>query len=54
MRMIYGEDLLRAGWNTTFVRDTPTDMRHTEANKKAFKDALSALDALVEPTEARS
>lgn len=48
-RMIYGKDLIAEGWNTTFVRDTPTDLRHTEANKHAFKAALNALGALVKP-----
>jgi hypothetical protein len=48
-RMIYGKDLIASGWDTTFVKDTPTDLDHTEANKKAFVGALAALGALVQP-----
>lgn len=47
-RMLYGADLLAAGWNRTFVADTPTDQRHTLANVAAFSGALRALDALVQ------
>ena len=48
-RMLYGADLLAAGWNRTFVADTPTDQRHTLANVAAFGKAVRALDALVTP-----
>jgi len=48
-RMIYGRDLMEQGWNQTFVPDTPTDMRHTEANKQAFKRAFGALGKLAAP-----
>ena len=41
-RMLYGADLLRAGWNTSFVPDTATDQAHTLANIRAFKRALDA------------
>ncbi len=47
--MLYGADLLAAGWNRTFVADTPTDQRHTLANVAAFAKALRELDALVQP-----
>jgi len=39
-RMFYGADLLAAGWNTSFVPDTPTDQSHTQANVQAFKRTL--------------
>ena len=38
--MLYGADLIRAGWNTSFVPDTATDQSHTLANIRAFKRAL--------------
>ena len=48
-RMIYGHDLLAAGWNRTFVADTPTDQTHTLANVRAFSKAIHALDHLMTP-----
>ena len=48
-RMLYGTDLLVAGWNRTFVADTPTDQRHTLANVAAFAKAWKALDEWVQP-----
>ena len=51
-RMVYGADLIAAGWNRTFVADTPTDQRHTLANVAAFARgrAFRSLDAWVQPT----
>lgn len=48
-RMIYGANLLDAGWDLTFVPDTPTDMTHTKRNSVAFKAAFDALDSIVHP-----
>ena len=48
-RMIYGQDLLDAGWSRAFVPDTPKDQNHTKANIQAFKAALENLSKLVLP-----
>ena len=50
-RMLYGEDLLAAGWDRAFVPDTPTNVSHTRANIAAFGRAVAALDQLVLPAE---
>ena len=49
VRLLYGADLLGAGWNRTFVADTPTDQSHTLANVAAFAKAWRALDRFVQP-----
>lgn len=49
-RMLYGDDLIQAGWDRTFVPDTPTNVSHTMMNIAAFARAVRALDALVAPT----
>ena len=36
-RVFWGADLQSAGWNFTWVQDTPTDMSHSLANKARFK-----------------
>jgi hypothetical protein len=43
-RVFWGGDLVAAGWNFTFVQDTPTDVRHTQRNKQVFKEVVSAPD----------
>ena len=48
-RMIYGEDLVEAGWSKAFVPDTPSDTNHTKANVRAFQTALDHLGRLVRP-----
>ena len=40
-RVFWGADLQSAGWNFSFVQDTPTDMGHTLANKKRFKQMVT-------------
>ena len=50
-RMLYGEDLVNAGWDRTFVPDTPTNVSHTLANVGAFARAAAALDRLVLPAQ---
>eukprot|EP00466_Bigelowiella_natans_P006571 jgi/Bigna1/88157/estExt_fgenesh1_pg.C_280189 len=47
VRMIYGSDLISAGWNRSFVPDTNTDTNHTQANIRAFQRAVKALDELI-------
>ena len=47
--MLYGDDLLAAGWNRSFMPDTPTDQSHTLANVAAFARAVGALDQLMAP-----
>ena len=44
-RMLYGDDLLAAGWDSKFVADTPTNQSHTLANVAAFKVALEQCPA---------
>ena len=46
-RMLYGQDLLDHGWDTSFVPDTLHNQSHTIANKEAFKRAWKAFDLLV-------
>ena len=48
-RMLYGADLLAAGWDRTFVPDTPTNVSHSRANIAAFATAVRELDALFAP-----
>lgn len=48
-RMLYGADLVAAGWDLAFVADTPSDVSHTNANKESFARALRALDAKALP-----
>eukprot|EP00746_Dinoflagellata_sp_MGD_P065272 gnl/MRDRNA2_/MRDRNA2_27201_c0_seq1.p1 gnl/MRDRNA2_/MRDRNA2_27201_c0~~gnl/MRDRNA2_/MRDRNA2_27201_c0_seq1.p1 ORF type:complete len:481 (+),score=78.77 gnl/MRDRNA2_/MRDRNA2_27201_c0_seq1:63-1505(+) len=48
-RMLYGADLVAAGWDRTFVPDTPTNVSHTQKNQAAFVNALKNLDSLVMP-----
>ena len=48
-RMLYGADLLAAGWDRTFVPDTPTNVSHTLANVAAFAKAVRRLDQLFAP-----
>ncbi len=50
VRMIYGEDLLAAGWDRAVVPDTPTNVSHTEANIASFATAFNTLSRLVLPT----
>ena len=50
-RMLYGEDLINAGWDRKFVPDTPTNVSHTLANVGAFSRAAAALDRLVLPVQ---
>ena len=52
--MIYGADLIAAGWDRTFVPDTPADQRHTLANVAAFARAFRALEAWVLPVEMKT
>jgi len=49
-RMLYGADLLAAGWDRAFVPDTPSNVSHTRANIAAFAAAVRKLDELMEPT----
>jgi len=46
-RMLYGDDLLAAGWDRAFVPDTDTNVSHTLANVAAFAAAVKARDKLV-------
>jgi hypothetical protein len=46
-RLLYGQDLLEAGWDTAFVPDTLTNQTHTLANNEAFRRAWKKLDATV-------
>jgi hypothetical protein len=45
--MLYGGDLLRAGWNTSGA--PPTDFAHVHARGAAFERALAALAERVVP-----
>ena len=49
--MLYGADLIRNGWNRTFVPDTDKDQSHTLANVLAFKLAAIDLDRLIRPSD---
>lgn len=48
-QLLYGSNLMAAGWNTAQVEDTPTNMTITLANIAAFKAAVSNLAAATEP-----
>ena len=46
-RLLYGQDLLNAGWDNRFVPDTLLNQSHTIANNEAFKRAWQDLDEIV-------
>lgn len=52
-RMLYGADLVAAGWDRRFVPDTPTNVSHTQKNQAAFESAVRALDSLMSPCHFR-
>mmetsp|Transcript_1726 Transcript_1726/g.2210 ORF Transcript_1726/g.2210 Transcript_1726/m.2210 type:complete len:220 (-) Transcript_1726:201-860(-) len=44
-RMVYGKDLINAGWNLTFVADKPSnDYNHTKDNIHSFSKAFENLN----------
>jgi len=49
VRMLYGDDLIAAGWDRAFVPDTATNVSHSRANIAAFARAVRALDAAAMP-----
>lgn len=48
-RLLYGDDLFRAGWNPAQVDDTLTNMTITKYNMAVFKMAVSNLSKDTEP-----
>ena len=49
VRLLYGDDLFRAGWNPAQVDDTLTNMTVTKHNMAVFKAAVADLSKVTEP-----
>jgi hypothetical protein len=47
VRLLYGQDLIAAGWDNSFVPDTLSNQSHTIANNEAFQRAWKKLDDVV-------
>ncbi|EGD75730.1 hypothetical protein PTSG_07846 [Salpingoeca rosetta] len=49
VRMLFGPDLMHAGWNPNPPADTLTNMTATEANVRAFQRAVATVETRLKP-----